>query len=144
MQLVNLLSVSDLSRAEAAVICFSQQATYSEEISSLKGGASSVKRTSDIYRLDPVLQDGMLGVGGRVCRASLPEELKHPVILAKGQHISSLILQHVHQHLGHPGRSHMLSTLRRKYWITNANSGLHIHCALHIGLCGLSTISRAA
>lgn len=49
------LSVCDLSRAESAIICFSQQETYMEEICSLKGGKSSVKKTSDIYRLDPVL-----------------------------------------------------------------------------------------
>ena len=87
-----LLSVSDLTRAESAIIRFSQQATFKEEISVLKGGASGVKKTSDIYRLDPVLKDDLLRVGGRLSRAALPEELKHPVILSKSQHVSNLIL----------------------------------------------------
>lgn len=116
------LSVADLSRAEVAIICFSQQATFKEEISSLENGAAGVRKTSNIYRLDPVLQDNLLRVGGRLGRAALPEELKHPVILSKGQHVSNLILQHIHRQLGHAGRNHMLSTLRRKYWITSANS----------------------
>uniref|UniRef100_UPI003AB10089 uncharacterized protein n=1 Tax=Centroberyx gerrardi TaxID=166262 RepID=UPI003AB10089 len=116
------LSVSDLSRAEFAIIRFNQQATFREEISSLKSGASGVRKTSDIYRLDPVLKDDLLRVGGRLSRAALPEELKHPVILSKGHHVSNLILQYIHQQLGHAGRNHMLSTLRRKYWIRNANS----------------------
>ena len=117
-----LLSVGDLTRAESAIIRFSQQAIFKEEISMLKGGASGVKKTSDIYRLDPVLKDDLLRVGGRLSQAALPEELKHPVILSKSQHVSNLILRSIHQKLGHAGRNHMLSTLRRRYWITNANS----------------------
>lgn len=116
------LSVSDLSKAESAIISFSQQATFMEEITLLRSGASGVKKTSDICRLDPVLQDGLLRMGGRLSRSALPEELKHPVRLSKGHHVSSLIMQYVHQQLGHVGRNHMLSTVRRIYWIINANS----------------------
>lgn len=107
-----LLSVSDFSRAESAIIGFSQRVTFMEEITSLGSGGSGIKKTSDIYRLDPVLQGGLLRVGGRLSRSALPEELKHPVILSKGHHVSNLILQYVHQQLGHVGRNHMLSTLR--------------------------------
>lgn len=102
------LSVSDLSRAESAIIGFSQQAAFMEEITSLESGGTGVKRTSDICRLDPVLQDGLLRVGRRLSRSALPEELKHPVILSKGHHVSNLILRYVHQQLGHAGRNHML------------------------------------
>lgn len=134
-----LLSVTDLTRAESAIIHFSQQATFKEEISALKGGASGVKKTSNIYRLDPVWKDDLLRVGGRLSRAALPEELKHPVILSKGQHVSNLILRSIHQQLGHAGRNHMLSTLRRRYWITNANSACRriisdcVFCRRHRG-----------
>ena len=116
------LSVTDLARAESAIICLSQQETFGEEIDSLRSGASGVKKSSNICRLDPVLKDGLLRVGGRLSRVALPEESKHPVILSKGTHVSHLILQFIHRELGHAGRNHMLSSLRRKYWITNANS----------------------
>lgn len=106
------LSVSDFSRAESAIIGFSQRAAFTEEIASLGSGGSGIKKTSDIYRLDPVLQGGLLRVSGRLSRSALPEEWKHPVILSKGHHVSKFILQYVHQQLGHAGRNHMLSTLR--------------------------------
>lgn len=48
----------------------------------------------------------------------MPEETKHPVILAKEFHISDLILRHIHAQVGHGG--HMLSQLRQKYWIPGA------------------------
>lgn len=59
------LSVSDLSRAESSIIHFCQKATFREEISVLKGGASGIKKTSSIYRIDPVLKDDLLRVGGQ-------------------------------------------------------------------------------
>lgn len=68
----------------------------------------SVSRHSPIYRLDPVLEDGFLRVGGRLSRGAMPDEAKHPLILSKDQHVSLLILRHVHQSLGHSGRTRML------------------------------------
>lgn len=79
-----------------------------------------VKRTSHLYKLNPILENGLIKVGGRLSRAAMPVEAKHPVILAKDLHISSLILSHIHQATGHGGRNHMLSHLRQKYWIPGA------------------------
>ncbi|KAK7884837.1 hypothetical protein WMY93_027960 [Mugilogobius chulae] len=62
-----------------------------------------VSRQSSIHMLDPVLQDGLLRVGGRLNKAAMPDEAKHPLILTKDQHISSLILKNAHQTLGHAG-----------------------------------------
>lgn len=69
-----------------------------------------MSRDSSVYKLDPRLQDGFLRVGGRLSKAHLPET-KHPLILSKNQHISTLILRHIHQQVGHSGRNHTLSKL---------------------------------
>lgn len=71
-----------------------------------------------------MLEDGLLRVGGRLSSGAMPEDTKHPLILSKDQHISMLILKHVHQNLGHGGRAHTLSTVRRRFWITNSNSAV--------------------
>uniref|UniRef100_A0A0E9TZI9 Uncharacterized protein n=1 Tax=Anguilla anguilla TaxID=7936 RepID=A0A0E9TZI9_ANGAN len=47
----------------------------------------------------------------------MPDEAKRPMILLKDHHISTLVLCHIHEHLGHVGRNHILSQLRQKYWI---------------------------
>ncbi len=116
------LTPDDLSQAESAIIGFSQYDAFKQEMFSLQSGTSGVKRCSNIYKLDPVLMDGLLRVGGRLSRAAMPEETKRPVILPKEHHVSKLIMQHVHRQLGHAGRNHMLSTLRKRYWIINGNS----------------------
>lgn len=93
------------------------------EIEALLKG-SKVSSVSPIYNLDPVFENGLLRVGGRLHKSAMPEEAKHPVILCKDQHISSLILKHAHQSLGHAGRSHTLSSVRRRFWIVKGNSAI--------------------
>lgn len=117
------LSAKDLLDAEVSIIRYSQQERFKEEIAALLAG-KSVARGSSIFKLDPCLENGLVRVGGRLAKASLPEETKHPLILSKEQHISTLILRHVHQQVGHGGRNHTLSRLRRRFWITSATSAV--------------------
>lgn len=76
-----------------------------------------MKRTSYIYKLNPILEDGVLRVGGRLSRSAMPEE---SAILAKDLHVSDIILRHVHQQVEHSGCNHMLSNLQLRYWIPGA------------------------
>lgn len=120
----SVLTPKDLEEAELAVIGYCQQQRFATEISSLLSEKRTVSRQSSIYKLDPILENGLLRVGGRLSKGAMPSEEKHPLILSKEQHISKLLLRNMHQLLGHSGRNHTLSTLRRKYWITNANAAV--------------------
>ncbi len=117
------LSLEDLIQAEIQLIQYSQKQHFSEEIEALRKNAP-VKKRSQLYKLDPVLQDGILRVGGRLNKAAMPEESKHPVILSKHSRISTLILSDIHQRYGHCGRNYLLSMLRQKFWIPQANSAI--------------------
>ena len=119
-----VLSAKDLWEAELAIIQYSQQQGFAEEIAALSFGGATVSRQSVIYRLDPYLDKEVLRVGGRLTRGSLPEETKHPLILPKDQHVATLIIKYIHKQLGHSGRNHTLSTMRRKYWVTSANAAV--------------------
>ncbi|XP_034530056.1 uncharacterized protein LOC117805434 [Notolabrus celidotus] len=117
------LSVEEFHNAEIAIVRFCQEKRFTEERSILQKG-ESVKRTSNLYKLDPILEGGILRVGGRLSRAAMPVEAKHPAILAKDLHISDLVLRHIHQATGHGGRNHMLSKLRQRYWIPGASTAI--------------------
>ena len=82
----------------------------------------TVPKSSRIYRLDPMLKDGLIRIGGWLSRAALSEDMKYPIILPKQSHISSLLIRHIHERYGHCGRNYVLSQLRKKYWITSGNS----------------------
>lgn len=113
------LSLEEIKEAELEIIKFSQRRKFPEEFSCLQRG-ECVKGNSHIYKLSPLLEDGVLRVGGRLSKAAMPEESKHPAIIAKDLHISDLILRQIHQEVGHCGRNHMLSRLRQRYWIPAA------------------------
>ena len=83
-----------------------------------------IKRSSALYRLDPILdENGLIRVGGRLAKSpEFPEDFKHPVILPKKSFVVDLIIRDAHEKVAHAGRGITLSTLRNQYWIVNANS----------------------
>lgn len=116
------ISLEDVKRAENAIVHFTQMEGFPDEIGMLQKGNTHVSCQSSIRKLDPIMQDGLLLVGGRLSRMAMPESRKHPVVLPKHHHVSKLVLKHIHEQLGHCGRNHMLAKLRQQYWITAANS----------------------
>ena len=69
-----------------------------------------------------MLQDGVLRVGGRLKNASLPLDLKHPVILPRDGVITRLILDHCHGNTQHQGRGLTLNEVRANgYWIVSGS-----------------------
>ena len=127
----HILTPKDLLEAELAIIHYGQQHRFKDESTSLTSETETVSRYSFIYKLDLILEDGLLRVGGRLSKGAMPLEGKHPLILSKEQHISTLILKEIHQLLGHSGRNHTLSALR-----TSANSAIRkIISACHFCRC---------
>ena len=110
-----------MQEAERAIICFEQRRHFSHEFTHLENGKTLISR-STIHKLDPILDNGILRVGGRINKRAMPVHQKNPIILPKGSRISHLILQHIHHQVGHSGRSHMLSRLRQRFWLPHANS----------------------
>ena len=71
--------------------------------------------------LSPFRDDqGILRVGGRVSKAVVSYDCKHPVLLPHDHWISPLIVRHAHQ-IGHHGVATTTAKTRRKYWILRAN-----------------------
>lgn len=119
----NLLSSEELERSELEIIHLCQKKRYSEELASLRKDGL-VKRSSELFRLNPVLHSDIIRVGGRLDKAMMPEEVKHLVILAKDLHISDLILRQIHNDIGHCGRNYMLANLRQRYWIPGVSTAI--------------------
>ncbi|XP_054752108.2 uncharacterized protein LOC129257739 [Lytechinus pictus] len=70
-----------------------------------------------INKLNPVLKDGILRVGGRISNAPIDFEAKHPIILPSSHHVTTLLILHYHLIVGHSGAGLTWSSLREKYWI---------------------------
>ena len=113
--------VQDSRRAVVLIWKLVQRQVYSSEVKSLRK-CSKTKSSSSICRLRPILQDGLLRVGGRLQQSTVPEEQKHPIILPAKSPIVKLMVRQIHERHGHCGQNHLMAELRKNYWIVQGNS----------------------
>ena len=90
------ISVIEMNNAEREILKQVQKESFEEELLCLNqveqsakpiSMKKSLKKSSSINKLDPILDSGLIRVGGRLQRAPLDNEAKHPVILPKKHHI---------------------------------------------------------
>jgi len=105
------LSVEELQTAEEALITYTQH----EHFSSCFIGKKSLPRY--LLKLQPIVINGVLRVGGRLKHAPIDIDMKHPIILPQCSHLTELIIRQHHEDVGHSGASHTWTSLRRKFWI---------------------------
>lgn len=102
-------------------IKIAQQHAFADEISRLQSGDNEVNSKSLIISVNPFLDsDGILRVGGRIKRAAIHYNQRHPIILPKDHRLSTLLVHHVHTQTLHGNIQLMLNTLRQTYWLIHA------------------------
>jgi hypothetical protein len=117
------ITVPELRVAEKKILICIQKETFTEELYDLSSKSNNcVKKSSSLFKLDPILKDGLIRVGGRLNRAPITQDARNPVILPKKNRVVDLIIKHFHVILGHSGREHVLAALRERYWIIHGNS----------------------
>ncbi|KAK3748971.1 hypothetical protein QZH41_006839 [Actinostola sp. cb2023] len=104
-----------------------------EDRKATKDHKKSMRQSSSLYRLDPFLdKEGLLRVGGRLRHASLPYEAKHPVIVPRKGHVTSMIIRHFHERTAHQGRGITHNEIKSSgFWIIGGSSTI----AHHISKC---------
>lgn len=107
------IKVQELKTAEMKIIKDVQREAFTEEVKTLsraqpsktKERNSSTKRSSQIYRLDPYVdQEGILRIGGRLQHSNLSEEVKHPAIIPRHGHLTQLLIRHFHNRTNRQAR----------------------------------------
>lgn len=134
-----IITATELEDAKKSVIWCLQNHMLKEEVKVLNTVADKkdtpdkvaaqernrmLKKHSCLFRLDPFIDNtGLIRVGGRIKRANVPMELKHPVVIPKGNHVAELLVRHYHNKVHHMGRGITHNELRQQgYWITGGSS----------------------
>ena len=114
----NSTTIEASKKAETHILKTVQHEVFEEEIRCLKKGEPLAK-SSPLIKLSPFLDENtVLRVGGRLNRADISNEERHPVILPGSQHVACLIVEHSHVEVQHQGRHLTQGILRgRGYWI---------------------------
>ncbi|XP_014209283.1 uncharacterized protein LOC106639954 [Copidosoma floridanum] len=74
-------------------------------------------RNSSIAKLNPILVDGVIRVGGRLGKAWIPSQTKHPLVLAPKNYLTDLIIDYHHNLVLHGGTLLTLTSICQAYWI---------------------------
>ncbi|XP_068716993.1 uncharacterized protein [Montipora capricornis] len=131
------ITVEEMNKAEREILIHVQKESFMEEIATLKvasvivdrAGTTKakkprVKKSSRIFKLDPQLMDGLLRVGGRLEKAPVKLDAKHPIILPASHHVVRLIIRFYHNASGHSGTEHVLSMIRERFWIVKGRAAV--------------------
>nr|XP_039258909.1 uncharacterized protein LOC120335473 [Styela clava] len=120
------LQTEELRRSENELIKYLQNRELNKVIAKLqnsdvqgKSVLRNLKIAPSMQKLNPVLIEGILRVGGRLQNAPIEFDLKHPIILPSNHHITQLIVREYHKSSHHCGASHTWNLLRQKFWIIN-------------------------
>ena len=153
-----VLTVEELEKAEQNIVQIVQRETFESEIKTLldiktgmniSASKSALKRNSSIYRLNPFIDSlNILRVGGRMNRAQLDTNIKHPIILPKKCHVSELVTRYCHQRVGHQGRGMTINEVRASgFWVlglSSAVSGMISRCVRCRKLRGVTQVQKMA
>lgn len=112
----------ELQRALDTIVIVTQQHFFENWTKMLKNSSSGLIPKS--YRtLQPFIdENGIIRVGGRLRHSALSDQAKFPILLPKGSHLSSLILQHYHRCYLHAGPRMLGALVSRTFWITSIRS----------------------
>ena len=111
------LTAAEICNAELIAVRKSQRDSFSLDFEALKAN-KRLPVKSRLSALRPYIDEAeCLRVGGRLRKAPVPEETRHPLILDPKHEITRLIVMHHHLRLYCTSNKHVLNELRQKYWI---------------------------
>ena len=110
--------VPEMKHAECVIIKHVQTVHFDSEIDSISRG-KPVAKSSALRDLNPMLDSGILVVGGRLKHSRAPVRLRHPIILPSKHKLSDLILSEYHGD-AHLGTEWTLSRVQSQFWIPRA------------------------
>ena len=111
------LTVDELETSAVEIVKAVQLCSFFDEISLLMSSSRATHKSWRLLKLNPVLVDGILRVGGRLSQSPLAFSRKHPIILPCDRHVTHLIIEDQRQRTGHCGMANTWTQLRQTYWI---------------------------
>ena len=112
------LTVTELEEALKVCLITAAEEAFPREIKALRQG-KKLPRDSVLRNVTPFIDpvDGLLKVDGRLAHAELPEQTRHPIILAPDHRLTRLIIADAHHSIHHAGVEHTLATVRTRYYL---------------------------
>ena len=112
-----ILSTQDLEQALISCVKIVQQIPYAQEMRNLMEQQEISGSTSLKTLLPFIDKEGLLRVGGRLLKSTLPYQTMQQMILPSNHHFTKFLVSAEHIRLHHAGPQLLIASLREKYWI---------------------------
>ncbi|XP_032796170.2 uncharacterized protein LOC116932522 [Daphnia magna] len=122
------LSADELQIGKSFILRRMQSNVYHQEVSDLRADRQ-IDKNSKLIKLAPYLDHrGYMCVGGRIGKAPLPIDTRHPIILPRSERMTELIFFTLHRNRGHLSASELHHEARLQYWIPKGRiTALRVH-----------------
>ncbi|XP_055590186.1 uncharacterized protein LOC129742320 [Uranotaenia lowii] len=101
------------------IVRLAQAESFPEELHDLQK-KGSVRQSSPLASINPILLDGIMCVGGRLRNAAISNQRKHPYILSHRHPFTEVMAESYHRKWFHAGQQMMVSLIRGRFWPTRA------------------------
>ena len=116
------LTVAEVAAAKIDIVQQVQHEAFRSDILHLS--QKEMKASQSLNRLDLVLVDGVIRVGGRLEKAPIDHASRHPIVLPLHHHVTGLIIRFYHQQEGHMGQEQVLAKMRQEFWVVHGRSAV--------------------
>lgn len=121
------LTSTELQSALNVCITQCQHRHFKDEIDGI-AKTGTVNKKSKLASFNPFIdKNSILRVGGRLQKADISENMKHPILVPRKSHLADLIVADAHEKTLHGGPQLMLNYIRSKYWILDAKNLVKCH-----------------
>ncbi|XP_048003104.1 uncharacterized protein LOC125239532 [Leguminivora glycinivorella] len=119
------LTPLELKQALMFLVCHVQKHHFASEIEKVTSSLSN-SLPKAFKKLCPFLDDaGLLRVGGRLSRASLEFDVKHPLLLPRDNRLTYLLIDEYHRRFMHPGIQTLHNLLAQHFWIMSPKRAIY-------------------
>lgn len=116
------ITVAEKSHARDTILRHIQK-TYFATDYSLLSQQKQIEKGSQLRQLNPFIDSNqLLRVGGRLEHADIPYDVRHPLIIPRKSHFTTLLITEAHHHTLHGSIALIQSYLRTRYWVLDARN----------------------
>ena len=108
---VRFLTTAEINQNRIILLRQAQLESFPNECN-LMASSKPIPSNSKLIGLNPVFDEGLIKVGGRMRHGNTPKKSKHQIIMFKGHPLTQLINRNVHADNLNVGREHMLAIIR--------------------------------
>ncbi|KAL4113825.1 hypothetical protein QTP88_017393 [Uroleucon formosanum] len=120
----DVLTLDELQRAIRMAVRVTQRTHFQELLQQL-AKHNHIVTPPTMAQLAPFLDHtGLIRIGGRLQRSMLTDDAKHPYLLPKESHVTSLLITAFHRRFFHAGPKLIIAMLRQEFWVVSCREAV--------------------